>query len=128
MSKSCCKCKATKPLTEFHKQGHKRHSWCKQCYNQWAKETRHRRNTPEQKRRWQLWTRYRIRQSELEEMTAAQKGICAICKKPMVRVCVDHCHKTKAVRGLLCHKCNIDLPAIENEEYRKSAMAYLGLT
>ena len=41
-----------------------------------------------------------------------QNGVCAICnKKPLAqgrikRLVVDHCHKTKKIRGLLCNSCN----------------------
>lgn len=44
-------------------------------------------------------------QAILEE----QKGLCRICKETLGRVHIDHDHKTGAVRGLLCHKCNVGL-------------------
>jgi hypothetical protein len=51
------------------------------------------------------------------EMLAAQDGCCAICAKPeateikgkVVALAVDHCHKTGAVRALLCSSCNTAL-------------------
>jgi len=44
-------------------------------------------------------------------MEQAQGGVCAICGKPEAtartkRLCVDHCHETGKVRGLLCSHCN----------------------
>lgn len=54
----------------------------------------------------------------LQQFTAmfrAQNGVCAICKckihagKDTLRrefACVDHDHRTKKVRALLCHSCN----------------------
>ena len=43
----------------------------------------------------------------------AQQGKCAICKIPQsslkYALCLDHCHKTKQIRGLLCDKCNMGL-------------------
>jgi hypothetical protein len=41
-----------------------------------------------------------------------QNGKCAICeridsgKKTNKAFCVDHCHKTGKIRGLLCMPCN----------------------
>jgi hypothetical protein len=53
---------------------------------------------------------------EYNRLLILQNCVCAICKKPESiveprskkpkRLCVDHCHKTGQVRGLLCHNCN----------------------
>lgn len=58
-------------------------------------------------------------------MRADQGGLCGICRRPMKRECIDHDHKTRKVRGLLCHGCNIKLPSVENDEYRVAAIEYL---
>lgn len=52
---------------------------------------------------------YDISPAEVEERLAAQSHGCAICKQPIARggsLHIDHCHKTLAVRGLLCGQCN----------------------
>lgn len=129
VSKTCGKCKETKPLTEFHKMGIRgTHTWCKACYNARAREIKNPKNTAGQRRKWQLFTRYRLQEQDLEAMKIAQGVVCAICKKEMKRVCVDHCHTTKKVRGLLCHHCNIRLATIEDKAYREAAMIYLSAT
>lgn len=54
---------------------------------------------------------------DYERMLDEQGHVCAICKKPetatrdgKVRgLAVDHCHKTGAIRGLLCNACNSGL-------------------
>jgi hypothetical protein len=58
-------------------------------------------------------------------MREEQKDLCAICFGPMKRMCIDHCHSTGQVRGLLCHPCNIKLAAIENTDFAESARRYL---
>ena len=45
------------------------------------------------------------------EMEKKQKGRCAICggRPGKRRLHIDHDHKTKKVRGLLCTRCNVGL-------------------
>lgn len=54
---------------------------------------------------------YGITASDYDSLLAAQGGKCAICRaRPKSkRLAVDHDHKTGAVRGLLCSRCNHDL-------------------
>ena len=51
----------------------------------------------------------------------------AICKRaPQRGLCVDHCHASGKVRGLLCRKCNMGLGLYdENPEFVRAALAYL---
>lgn len=56
-------------------------------------------------------------QSKLEE----QGGGCALCGGKAdshggVHFCIDHDHKTKTTRGLLCHRCNVSLERVEGIE------------
>lgn len=93
-----------------------------------------------QKRRWallhpdivankQLIANYGITLEQYNELLAKQKGICAICKEPSPngkRLCVDHCHKTGKVRGLLCDICNKGVGHFrDNSEYLRAAINYL---
>lgn len=48
--------------------------------------------------------------------------VCEICGKTET-LCVDHCHKTKKFRGLLCQACNSALGWFENN--KKSIEKYL---
>lgn len=58
--------------------------------------------------------KYGITIEQYEEIYQKQNGVCAICKKDerrlnktkKTKICVDHCHRTGKVRGLLCWKCN----------------------
>lgn len=49
---------------------------------------------------------------EYDSMLEIQRRRCAICrtKKPGLgvgrRFCIDHCHRTGKIRGLLCNACN----------------------
>lgn len=42
----------------------------------------------------------------VEEYAAAVKTQCGICGKVKTKHCIDHCHITNKVRGVLCSGCN----------------------
>ena len=71
--------------------------------------------------------RYGITLEQYNQMFEKQKGKCAICnrhQKELTRtLCVDHNHKTKKVRGLLCVTCNTDVSVVENR--LKEMLKYL---
>lgn len=71
--------------------------------------------------------RYGVSQSELDALREKQKDGCAICLLPLsARPHVDHCHKTKKVRGLLCRFCNTGLGNFrDNPENLLRAKEYL---
>jgi hypothetical protein len=59
-----------------------------------------------------------------------QKGKCAICgihqDDLKTALCLDHCHKTQAIRGLLCSKCNLGLGYFkDNTDSLAAAISYL---
>jgi hypothetical protein len=76
--------------------------------------------------------KYGIRHSDYERMLAEQGGVCAICGTTAADsrkkyLCVDHCHKTGRVRGLLCTKCNVAIGnADDSPERLRSMISYLG--
>lgn len=74
---------------------------------------------------------YGLTRDELKALLT-QHDVCAICgladwgkKGP----CVDHCHKTGAVRGILCGRCNTGLGQFGDDPKRLlSAVSYLERT
>lgn len=60
------------------------------------------------KRRSRLRSKYGITLEQYVAMEKAQGGVCKICGHPPKtrRLDVDHCHKSKRVRGLACFQCN----------------------
>ena len=75
----------------------------------------------------QLKRKYGLTRSEFDALYAKQKGRCAICGcKPERPLHVDHDHRTKAVRGLLCGDCNTGIGLLrESLQTLKNALAYL---
>lgn len=63
-------------------------------------------------------------------MLKEQKECCKICGKHQSEfsksLCVDHCHKTGKIRGLLCDRCNRSLGTLEDSiPSLKNAIKYL---
>lgn len=73
-----------------------------------------------------LKNQYGITPEQFEMLATIQRHLCAICEleKPL---CVDHCHNTRRVRGLLCKSCNFGLGSFhDNPRYLSTAITYLG--
>lgn len=83
-----------------------------------------------------LLRRYGITLDQYRDKLTQQGGVCAICLAPETAVdakingikslAVDHCHKTKKVRGLLCFRCNSVIGKVEERaDLLAKASAYL---
>jgi hypothetical protein len=127
----CSKCKVSKLASDFGKCKNKKNglkSNCKDCAN---KSTRNSFNKNKEKhykkhkeyieqnknevtsyrRDWHFKNKYNITLTELDDLRVKQNYSCKLCGKheldtPRKSLCVDHCHKTNKVRGLLCESCN----------------------
>lgn len=77
----------------------------------YAKE--YREKCPDKVRDLHLKYRYGITSEDYKSLLEKQGGTCAVCKsdepgdKRRRYFCVDHCHDTGRVRGLLCVHCNM---------------------
>ena len=69
--------------------------------------------------------RYGIGKKQWDELLDKQNGKCKLCERnPEV---VDHCHKKKEVRGLLCNLCNVHLSVFnDGVNWINRALEYLG--
>lgn len=73
---------------------------------------------------------YAITPDDYAQMKEDQGGVCAICGQPETMkkrdLSIDHCHKTKKVRGLLCNTCNVGLGRFnDSAELVRRAFVYL---
>ena len=134
--KECSRCGIEKPKTEFHKHSVKPsgtvvlRSWCKKCKNkQSQKETKELQSTDEgrkQKYYWQIKSKYGLSREEYDAMLENQGGGCAICGDTSSKLCVDHCHSSGKVRGILCDDCNLSLGKMGDDANRlRKAANYL---
>ena len=87
-------------------------------------------------RKYKLKSRYNLDSQSYDSLVKRCDGACEICGTPFntsvlhkgkeAHVCVDHCHDTHQVRGLLCDNCNKGLGHFgDNIDYLLNAIQYL---
>lgn len=142
--KICSKCEVEKPLSDFSNQKNAKdgkQQWCKPCHTaafkifykenkevKYAKTQAWKKEHPDRVKHHRLKEAYGITLEDYDRMLKDQSGVCKICAKtPGKRaLCVDHDHKTGAVRGLLCDQCNFALGHFnDNPVLLKNAIKYL---
>lgn len=118
--RKCGRCKQEKPLSEFNQAKGTTLSYrCKACTALAL-----------------IRCRYGISDDDFHALRMEQNGRCAICDCDLglseatvsrrQTVAVDHCHKTGAVRGLLCNCCNAGLGSLGDSIDRlQRAIQYL---
>lgn len=113
---ACCLCHAVKPRdgfsrTEWQRARRGNRARCRACVAAYDVK-RH----------------YGLDKDAHDKMWEEQKGACSICKKKFAERsdgCVDHDHskeKGKAVRSLLCNRCNVVIGAVEEDPKILAAM------
>lgn len=119
----CRDCQKTKPITEFYLCGKKYYYICKLCTRKKNREYKEK-NKLALQRKARIY-RYGVGHEEYETLEKKHDGLCHICRSKK-GICVDHCHKTKNVRGLLCSQCNTALGAFyDNIATIERAISYL---
>jgi hypothetical protein len=139
-TKLCTKCHGIKLLTEFSKSRNSRlgvRGICKECIKEINRSYRECKKADpefidcarEKRRNHHIMAKYGISKEEYERMFEEQDGLCAICRRAPGEkgiLHIDHCHKSKRLRGLLCGHCNRALGIFgDNIESLKNAIAYL---
>jgi hypothetical protein len=123
-TKRCSGCRKELPLTAFNKNAGRKDGYNYNCKTCWAEYQAQR----------SILRKYGITQEEFRRLLAAQGGGCGICGRKFgmlrsgkrLRLCVDHDHKTNAVRGVLCTSCNNGLGRFKDDpKLLERAVAYL---
>lgn len=141
MTKECSTCSAVKPYNLFYPKfsHHPQYadsaagytSDCRECCKEARRE--YIALNPDKKKtsdRAYHVTKYGISVVDYNRMFSEQNGGCIGCSKHQSelsrRLCIDHCHRTGQVRGLLCHNCNALLGmAKDNVETLHNLITYL---
>jgi hypothetical protein len=113
----CSACDAIKPIAEFRLDRRRKSGvspWCTPC---WADKNRQR--------------NHGIDNVTYDALLETQGGACAICLRPervWNSLSVDHDHASGAIRGLLCHSCNVSLGHFgDSPDLLRRAAEYLEL-
>jgi len=128
--KQCRKCRKILSADNFYK--FKRNAdgirnICKLCWVNAGIKYRasHPEKARETMRKSKLKSLYGLTDFDVDLMRQKQGGKCAICKRTK-KLCVDHCHSTGKVRGLLCNGCNSSIgKLLDSPEVCRSAAEYL---
>ena len=89
--KECSACGVVKPVSEYNKHATGIHPKCRECYNFTGR-----------------LARYGLQPDELLELLSRPCDSCGM-DVALNRKHVDHHHASGAVRGVLCHNCNLVL-------------------
>ena len=120
-TKRCNKCGKNLPLTRFHRRTYSSgtvglQTRCKSCQTNLRREY----YKPDEKTRQKL----KISDEFYEELMKTEE--CDICGKELEKKCIDHCHETKKIRGVLCNNCNTALGLFKDDPVRiENAIRYL---
>lgn len=129
LTKVCTRCKIEQPITNFYVANSKAHNnnpvsgykcRCKKCVLLTNKEY-YETEKGYKKKIEKAWKEngINITVEEYNALLKKQNGVCAICgvtaNSNGTRLCVDHCHTTGVIRGILCHNCNTTLGRVNDD-------------
>lgn len=68
-----------------------------------------------------------LTESDFYRLLSLQSHRCKICRRILLKkTCLDHCHATGRVRGILCNNCNTGLGLFKDSpEILRNAVDYL---
>lgn len=133
--KKCAWCKVEKTLEHFYKRTISPDGfgvYCRDCDNiksikyrtKFAEKIRTQRKSFREANKKRLSVsknraKLKITVEQFDAMLAERDGRCEMCGKHQSemdrRICIDHCHKTGIVRGLLCDTCNRGLGLLKDD-------------
>lgn len=149
--KMCNACGETKPYSEFNRNSETHDGYrytCKLCRKnkvptnpEYSRLTRKRQDKTTRKSygsravltgatdymEIKRMDKYGLTVDQFNAMFQTQNGKCAICFKDLgTKYCIDHCHSTGAVRGLLCYSCNSGIGLLQDSPHLlQCAIEYL---
>ena len=121
--KVCTSCKKELPLNEFHKRTYGSgnigyQNKCKSCSTKIRKSY----YKPHEVMR----RKFSLTEDQYNKLMSNTN--CQICDAELTKKCIDHCHSTNKIRGILCNNCNTALGLVgDNIQTLQSMVEYLNL-
>lgn len=136
-TKRCSRCLEIKAIELFRKRAKGYESYCKQCeanYNKeylknWVIKNRNKSNTIKTKyqksskgkinsKYSKIKSRYGLTKEEYDRLIISTGNICSLCNNEFInnKYCVDHCHSTGKIRGIICDRCNKALGLVKDSK------------
>ena len=120
--KICTKCGVEKPIDAFRvdSAGYTRGK-CRECARRITKnyQKTHLKKVAVAAKNWNLKNLYGITLAQYNTSLAQQENKCACCNDVFLKTPhVDHDHKTKNIRGLLCGPCNTGIGHLKESSLR----------
>ncbi len=103
--KTCTRCNQTLPEDYFHKRTLKSgvpilQAKCKKCQTELRKQY--------YKPHEYMRRKFKLTEEEYQELMKHEN--CEVCGRDLSdKKCIDHCHSTEKIRGVLCNNCNTAL-------------------
>ena|SRR5208283_692232 len=142
--KKCKGCKKDFPVAEYQRK-HGLRPYCRKCSSE-IQKTWHKKNLEKAhalSQRWKeknperhkflMWRSnlrrtYGLSEQQYQKLCGdtPRCGICGVERSKNRRLSIDHCHKKKEIRGMLCHRCNSALERIDEiPNWLEKARSYL---
>jgi len=119
--KICLSCNQSLPESSFHKRTYTSGNIglqpkCKKC--------QHNRRATYYKPHEFMRRKFSLTEDQYNDLMKNES--CKTCGEKMGKKCIDHCHSTNKIRGVLCNNCNTALGLIrDNRQTLQNMLQYL---
>ena len=125
--KKCTKCERELSTNQFFKELRNKNKLDGACKDRQTKTSlkwkmNNKRKIDDWSQKYNMQYNHRLSWEEFEELVDEQEGKCAICNVELIlgghkneSTCVDHDHKTGAIRGILCRLCNRGIGLLKDD-------------
>ena len=121
--KYCSTCNQDLPESSFHKRTYPTgrialQSKCKSCQSK--------KRAGYYKPHQYMRTKFKLTEDQYNDLMKNEN--CQICDAELSKKCIDHCHSTNKIRGVLCNNCNTALGLVgDNTHILHKMINYLGI-